>query len=142
MHLSVFARKWTPVNVEWNDSQAEQDMASLLKMRSVVLSLLEKARGDKHLKNSLEADIDIILPDGLSVRPYVLQLIEREETFLKTHFIVSDANITDEGSRHWFICVVLCLYNGHTRHGHEHGGGDSRETFILESVPAVLDVYS
>jgi isoleucyl-tRNA synthetase len=29
--------------MEWNDPQAEQDMASLLKMRSVVLSLLEKA---------------------------------------------------------------------------------------------------
>ncbi|KAJ8589705.1 hypothetical protein M405DRAFT_817513, partial [Rhizopogon salebrosus TDB-379] len=70
-------------------------MASLLKMRSVVLSLLEKARGDKHLKNSLEAEVDIILPNGLSVRPYFLQLIEREETFLKTLFIVSDAKITD-----------------------------------------------
>jgi isoleucyl-tRNA synthetase len=77
---------------------AEQDMASLLRMRSVVLSLLEKARGDKHLKSSLEAEVDIILPNDISVRPYLLQLIEREETFLKTLFIVSDANITDEGS--------------------------------------------
>ncbi|KAJ8595587.1 hypothetical protein M405DRAFT_806938, partial [Rhizopogon salebrosus TDB-379] len=73
-------------------------MGGLLKMRSVVLSLLEKARGDKHLKNSLEADVDIILPDGLSVRSYFLQSIKREETFLKTLFIVLNANITDEGS--------------------------------------------
>ncbi|KAJ8590254.1 hypothetical protein M405DRAFT_816523 [Rhizopogon salebrosus TDB-379] len=107
-------------------------MGSLLKICSIMLSLLEKARGDKHLKNSLEADVDIILPDGLSVRPYFLQLIEREERFLKTLFIVSNANITDEGCRHWFICVVLCLYNAHTQYGHDHGGGDSRETFILE----------
>ncbi|KAJ8589795.1 hypothetical protein M405DRAFT_817312 [Rhizopogon salebrosus TDB-379] len=71
-HPSVFARKWTPVSAEWNDPQAEQDMGSLPKMRSVV-----------HLKNSLEADVDIILPD---------------EAFLKTHFIVSNANIKDEGS--------------------------------------------
>ncbi|KAJ8586215.1 hypothetical protein M405DRAFT_823728, partial [Rhizopogon salebrosus TDB-379] len=85
-------------SAEWNDPQAEQDMGSLLKMRSIVLSFLEKARGDKHLKNSLEADVDIILPDGLSVRPYFLQFIEREEMFLKTLFIVSNANITDEGS--------------------------------------------
>ncbi|KAJ8584947.1 hypothetical protein M405DRAFT_912763 [Rhizopogon salebrosus TDB-379] len=84
-HISVFARKWTSVSAEWNDPQAEQDMASLLKMRSIVLSLLETSRGDKHLKNSVEADVDMILPDGLSA-------------FLKTHFIVSDANITDEGS--------------------------------------------
>ncbi|KAJ8590858.1 hypothetical protein M405DRAFT_815311 [Rhizopogon salebrosus TDB-379] len=32
-----------PSSVEWNGPQAEQDMASLLKMRSVALSLLEKA---------------------------------------------------------------------------------------------------
>ncbi|KAG1900331.1 tRNA synthetases class I-domain-containing protein [Suillus fuscotomentosus] len=80
------------------DPHAEQDMTSLLRMRSVVLSLLEKARGDKHLKSSLEADVDVILPIDISVRPYLLQLIEREETFLKTLFIVSDAKITDEGS--------------------------------------------
>ncbi|KAG1841809.1 hypothetical protein DFJ58DRAFT_807641 [Suillus subalutaceus] len=73
-------------------------MASLLRTRSVVLSLLEKARGDKHLKSSLEAEVDIILPVDIYVQPYLLQLIEREETFLKTLFIVSDTNITDEGS--------------------------------------------
>ncbi|KAG1727659.1 uncharacterized protein EDB91DRAFT_1086325 [Suillus paluster] len=84
--LSVFVKKWTPVSAEWNDLQAEQDMASLLRVHSVVLSLLEKAQGDKHLKSSLEAE------------PYFLQLIEHEETFLKTLFIISDANITDEGS--------------------------------------------
>ncbi|KAJ8590590.1 hypothetical protein M405DRAFT_815995 [Rhizopogon salebrosus TDB-379] len=67
-HLSVFAREWTPVSVEWNDSQAEQDMASLLKMHSVVLSLLEKDRGDRHLKKYLKAEVDIILPDRLSNR--------------------------------------------------------------------------
>ncbi|KAG1738733.1 tRNA synthetases class I-domain-containing protein [Suillus lakei] len=96
--LSVFAKKWTPVSAKWNDPHAEQDMASLLRTRGVVLSLLEKARGDKHLKSSLEAEVDIILPNDISVQPYFLQLIEREETFLKTLFIVSDANITDEGS--------------------------------------------
>ncbi|OJA11547.1 hypothetical protein AZE42_09681, partial [Rhizopogon vesiculosus] len=96
--LSVFAKKWTPVSAEWNDPQAEKDMTSLLKMRIIVLSLLEKARGDKHLKNSLEAEVDIILPNDISTQPYFLQLIEREQTFLKTLFIVSDANITDEGS--------------------------------------------
>lgn len=96
--LSVFAKKWTPVSPEWNDPHAEQDMASLLRMRSVVLSLLEKARGDKHLKSSLEAEVDIILPSNICMQPYLLRLIEREETFLKTLFIVSDANLTDEGS--------------------------------------------
>ncbi|KAG2355481.1 tRNA synthetases class I-domain-containing protein [Suillus spraguei] len=96
--LSVFTKKWTPVSAEWNDPHAEQDMTSLLRMRNVVLSLLEKARRDKNLKSSLEAEVDIILPNDISVQPYLLQLIEREEAFLKTLFIVSNANITDEGS--------------------------------------------
>ncbi|KAJ8590257.1 hypothetical protein M405DRAFT_841346 [Rhizopogon salebrosus TDB-379] len=91
-HLSVFARKWTPVSAEWNDPQAEQDMGSLLKMRSAALCFLFW----KRLEGT--AEVDIILPNGLSVRPYFLQLIEREETLLKTPFIVSDANITNEGS--------------------------------------------
>ncbi|KAG1797928.1 hypothetical protein EV424DRAFT_1352682 [Suillus variegatus] len=88
--LSVFVKEWTPVSAEWNDPRAEQDMASLLRMRSVVLSLLEQARGEKHLKSSLEAEVDIIFPNDIS---YL-----HAETFLKTLFIVSDANITDEGS--------------------------------------------
>ncbi|KAG2367252.1 hypothetical protein BDR07DRAFT_1373056 [Suillus spraguei] len=96
--LSVFTQKWTPVSAEWNDPHAEQDRTSLLRMRNVVLSLLKKAQRDKNLKSSLEAEVDIILPNDISVQPYLLQLIEREEAFLKTLFIVSNANITDEGS--------------------------------------------
>jgi hypothetical protein len=80
------------------------------------------------------------------------------ETFLQTLFIVLNANITDEGSLGtgsfaWsYVCTIaipgmFCESNTVylmilRRHGHERGGGDSRETFILESVPAVLDVYS
>ncbi|KAJ8593623.1 hypothetical protein M405DRAFT_810573 [Rhizopogon salebrosus TDB-379] len=105
-------------------------MGSLLKMRSIVLSFLEKARGDKHSKNSLEADVDIILPDGLSVQPYFLQLIEREETFLKTLFIVSDANITDAVLVH--LHGLISLQWPYLVYGHERGSTDSRETFILE----------
>ncbi|KAJ8580204.1 hypothetical protein M405DRAFT_834741, partial [Rhizopogon salebrosus TDB-379] len=89
-------------------------MGSLLKIRSVVLSFLEKARGDKHLKNSLEAGVDIILPNGLFVRPYFLQLIEGEEAFLNTHFIVSNANITDEGSLGTGSFAWSYVYDGHT----------------------------
>jgi len=65
LQLSVFAKKWAPVvsvnvgtawlslmfptlqSAEWSDPEAESDMTSLLKIRSVVLSLLENARGDK-----------------------------------------------------------------------------------------------
>lgn len=36
-------------STEWDDAQAERDMIGLLGVRSVVLSLLEKARGDKYV---------------------------------------------------------------------------------------------
>jgi hypothetical protein len=50
---------------------------------------------------------------------------------LQWPYLVCFANLTP--------CVYLVILR---RHGHERGGGDSRETFILDSVPAVLDVYS
>ncbi|KAJ8587056.1 hypothetical protein M405DRAFT_822251 [Rhizopogon salebrosus TDB-379] len=147
-HISVFARKWTPVSAEWNDPQAEQDMSSVLKMRTVVLSLLEKLWGtSKHLKNSLEADVDIILPYGLSVRPYLLQLIERGDAFLKTlcrmptsrtKALSALVHLRGLMSLQWpypvcFANLIPCVYLMILRRpGHERGGGDSRETFILE----------
>lgn len=32
----------------------------------------------RHLKSSLEAEVDIILPSNISMQPYLLRLIERE----------------------------------------------------------------
>jgi len=32
----------------------------------------------RHLKSSLEAEVDIIFPNDISMQPYFLQLIERE----------------------------------------------------------------
>lgn len=65
---SFFTTKWTPlvcnlplINIanspdgyriqssEWNDPQADQDMNGLLNVRGSVLSLLEKARGNKYV---------------------------------------------------------------------------------------------
>lgn len=38
-------------------------MALLLKLRDVVLGCLERARGTKELRSSLEAQVDICVPD-------------------------------------------------------------------------------
>ncbi|TFY83159.1 hypothetical protein EWM64_g848 [Hericium alpestre] len=81
MGSSVFAKKWEPLvcpcssrnakvgsdvgDVQppnWEDVVAEKSMTELLRVRSAVLALLEKARGDKNLKSSLEAEVDLILP--------------------------------------------------------------------------------
>ncbi|KAG6887858.1 hypothetical protein C0992_010462 [Termitomyces sp. T32_za158] len=122
---SVFMTPWRRMSSEWRDEQVASDMAELLRVRSVVLLLLERARGNKSaavdacnqnqrlLKSSLEAEVDIILPEGAD-RTILGALLQREggnsprsiklraqiylENFLKTLFIVSDACVTDEGS--------------------------------------------
>ncbi|KAJ3517915.1 hypothetical protein NLJ89_g199 [Agrocybe chaxingu] len=84
-------------SAEWKDPQASEDMANLLHVRGTVLALLEKARTAKLIKSALEAEVDIIVPDGASENTFV-DMLRREENFLKTLFIVSDASIMDEGS--------------------------------------------
>ena len=73
-------------------------MAELLRIRGAVLSLLEKARGDKYVlsqfallrcscrssvisrkvKNSLEAEVDILVPDDTSEDVPLVELLRRE----------------------------------------------------------------
>ncbi|KAF9226386.1 isoleucyl-tRNA synthetase [Gyrodon lividus] len=93
---SFFARKWEPLSNEWDDPQAGKDMSSLLTVRSDVLSLLEKARGDKKLKSALEAQVSIALPSDATGLEFV-ELLRREANFLKTLFIVSDVRLIEKG---------------------------------------------
>ncbi|KIJ61453.1 hypothetical protein HYDPIDRAFT_115926, partial [Hydnomerulius pinastri MD-312] len=95
---SFFAQKWEPLSTEWDDPQAEKDMSSLLTVRNTVLSLLENARGDKYLKSALEAKVTITIPSD-AIDTELIQLLRREENFLKTLFIVSDVRLTDHGDR-------------------------------------------
>ncbi|KAG6885563.1 hypothetical protein C0993_012806 [Termitomyces sp. T159_Od127] len=95
---SVFMTPWRCMSSEWKDEQVASDMAELLRVRSVVLLLLERARGNKSavvdasnqnqrlLKSSLEAEVDIILPEGAD-RTNLGALLQREDAF-----------VTDEGS--------------------------------------------
>ncbi|GJJ15087.1 hypothetical protein Clacol_009362 [Clathrus columnatus] len=93
---SVFTKGWKSVDDSWNNAGVADAMGSLLRVRDAVLGLLERARGDKLIKSSLEAYVDIIIPDG-SVNETV-DLLSSQESFLKTLFIVSDAQVVDEGS--------------------------------------------
>ncbi|OBZ77732.1 Isoleucine--tRNA ligase [Grifola frondosa] len=96
---SVFTRTWTPLSSDWIDPGAERDMTALLLLRSKVLGMLEQARQDKKLKSSLEAEVILILPESdQRANSTFIDLLQREEDFLETLFIVSDAYITDEGS--------------------------------------------
>ncbi|EDR09531.1 uncharacterized protein LACBIDRAFT_318681 [Laccaria bicolor S238N-H82] len=94
---SVFTTPWIPLDPQWKDLHASQDMTSLFVVRDAVLALLEHARGKKNMKSSLEAEIDIIFPENVSQgENALLDVIRREEKFLKTLFIVSDALIVEE----------------------------------------------
>ncbi|KAE9386150.1 isoleucyl-tRNA synthetase [Gymnopus androsaceus JB14] len=93
---SFFENPWKPLDPEWEDPEAAKDMHSLLRVRKAVLGLLEKARGDKLVKSSLEAEVDIIVPNDCDVP--LVDLLKREEEILKTLFIASDVSILDEGS--------------------------------------------
>ncbi|KAG6331358.1 hypothetical protein ID866_7732 [Astraeus odoratus] len=95
--LSFFTQKWTPLSTEWEDPQAEKDMDSLLGIRSTVLSLLEQARGDKNLKSALEAKVTITLPSNADSE--LAQVLRREQTFLKTLFIVSEVELVNGGNQ-------------------------------------------
>ncbi|KAI9432988.1 tRNA synthetases class I-domain-containing protein [Lactarius indigo] len=92
---SVFTKTWVPLSSEWHDPTAGKEMTQLLQVRSAVLGLLEQARGKRQLNSSTEAEVDIILP---GVDSNLTRLIAREESFLKTLFIVSDVSVIDEGS--------------------------------------------
>jgi isoleucyl-tRNA synthetase len=91
---SVFSKPWVPLSSDWHDPTAEQEMVQLLRVRSTVLGLLEQARGRRQLSSSTEAEVDIILP---GIRNDLTSLIKREESFLKTLFIVSDVSVIEEG---------------------------------------------
>lgn len=96
-YRSVFQEKWDPLSADWSDAQAEDEMSILLAVRNKVLLLLEQARAAKYIDSSLKAEIDLVLTSDQIGTP-IHQLLCREEDFLKTLFIVSDVNLTDEGS--------------------------------------------
>ncbi|KAJ7484744.1 tRNA synthetases class I-domain-containing protein [Mycena latifolia] len=94
---SVFMTPWTTLDSEWHDLKANEEMKMLLRLRTAVLAGLEGARGDKKIKSSLEAEVDLLIPDLEEPSAFV-DLLQREENFLKTLFITSDATLIDEGS--------------------------------------------
>ncbi|KAF7323909.1 hypothetical protein MKEN_00612300 [Mycena kentingensis (nom. inval.)] len=94
---SLFKTEWRCLDSDWLDPQATEEMNALLQLRSAVLAGLEQARGDKKIKSSLEADVELLLPE-LEERSTFLELLQREEHTLKTLFITSNATLVDEGS--------------------------------------------
>ena len=84
-----------PLGDEWKDFQAAKDMSEVLRVRGTVPSPLEKSRGEKQvsvlsvytsclfvfsprrLKSSLEAIIDLIVPDG-TAGTELIELLSRE----------------------------------------------------------------
>ncbi|KAL5514197.1 hypothetical protein ACEPAG_2285 [Sanghuangporus baumii] len=104
---SIFSNPWRPLMdnpdcSKWTDDQVADEMDILLKLRDTINGLLEVARSEKKLGSSLEAEVDIIVPDvmssWLSEDNVVANTFLRHADFLKTLFIVSDIELIDEGS--------------------------------------------
>lgn len=68
----------------WRDEAAAREMGVVLKVRGSVLGLLERARRDKRMNGSLEAEVDVVLPgDGRGGE--VGELLRREGTSFLSH---------------------------------------------------------
>ncbi|PCH44886.1 isoleucyl-tRNA synthetase [Wolfiporia cocos MD-104 SS10] len=96
---SVFSQQWMPTTSSWEDLEAEREMDDLLRVRTKVLSVLARAREAKKLRSSLEADVELVLPEADPKNPHpLLDLLQREEQFLKTLFIVSNVKLSTKSS--------------------------------------------
>ncbi|KAH7104986.1 isoleucyl-tRNA synthetase [Auriculariales sp. MPI-PUGE-AT-0066] len=92
--FSVFQRGWQPLSDEWDDPEVEQQMDALMNLRSTVMHLLENARVDKLLKSSLEAHVDLVVPEMKEGnQSELLNLLEEHYDELEALFIVSNVNL-------------------------------------------------
>ncbi|KAI0646563.1 isoleucyl-tRNA synthetase [Trametes meyenii] len=90
---SVFTIPWTSLPEEFVDTQAEQDMDKLLRIRSKVFALLEQARKDGVVKSSLSADVAMNVTSAAT--PDVIDLLGHEENTLQALFGVSGVSLSD-----------------------------------------------
>jgi len=85
VHLAEFPQE----NSSYLDDQLEERYEQLQKVRSEVSKLLEKARADKQIGQSLEAKIILDPPEDY--RPLLTEYLD----LLPTYFIVSQVELTD-----------------------------------------------
>ncbi|KAM6492390.1 tRNA synthetases class I (I, L, M and V) domain containing protein [Amanita muscaria] len=86
---SIFMDKWEPLSPLWEDPEAASAMSEYFRLRNTALALLEKARSQKLLRSSLEAEIDVVIPTHAQKH----LVLTGQEQLLKTLFIVSDVTI-------------------------------------------------
>ncbi|KAK2465643.1 hypothetical protein APHAL10511_002187 [Amanita phalloides] len=97
---SAFMKKWVPLGSEWHDPEAANAMSENLRLRGSVLALLEKARAQKLLRSSLEAEVDLVIPTSAQ------KDLGNLEQLLTTLCIVSDVKVgatlsTNDASLPW-----------------------------------------
>lgn len=89
---SFFASGWKPALDEWNDMDAKRDMERLLGIRKAIVDLVDKARTEKKLRSSLEADVEISIPNQLQ-DVELSTLLQSQKTFLNQLFIISEVDL-------------------------------------------------
>ncbi|KAG9005898.1 isoleucine-tRNA ligase, partial [Tulasnella sp. 427] len=89
---SAFTSGWRKLSSNWNDPSVSRRMDTLLQVRSEVMIALEQARKDKRIGGSLEAALEIVLPDTKATNS-IAEILLTEESILKTLFVVSDVQV-------------------------------------------------
>jgi len=96
MGLSILTQGWRKLDDTWDDPQIAQIMGMLLDVRSMVMHLLEQARTQKFIRSALEADVDILLPDGNDSD--LCRAIKTHESLLAKLLIVSEVTVASRKS--------------------------------------------
>ncbi|KAI0701964.1 tRNA synthetases class I-domain-containing protein [Cytidiella melzeri] len=91
---SVFTQPWKTLPSEWHNEASESDMSALLQVRGAVLKALEMARRMHYIASSMEAHVELFVPDNTRHG----DLLRREESSLPQLFIVSGVTLSSRSS--------------------------------------------
>ncbi|KAL1920073.1 uncharacterized protein VTP21DRAFT_1219 [Calcarisporiella thermophila] len=87
---SVFRLGWYPAEERWNDARLSEDWEVLKRVRGEVNQVLERARQEKTIGSSLEADVVVVVQENSRLA----DLLRKYEAELRSFFIVSDAALS------------------------------------------------
>ncbi|KAK9722931.1 isoleucine-tRNA ligase [Basidiobolus ranarum] len=104
---SIFKTGWLNVDAAWKNDDVNREVNCLKALRSEVNLLLEKARRDKVIGSSLEADVDISF-DGHSP---VHDLLSKHESELPSFLITSNVSLQSTKPTEYSSEIEIPLIN-------------------------------
>ncbi len=92
---SILLSSWPRVKPEFLNEQINEKWAKILELREIITKAVEPVRADKKIGSSLEAAVFISTANN----PEMFSLLKNMEKELSSVFIVSQANVLENGSR-------------------------------------------